>query len=946
MRRTPLGPVDEVALPFELLPVPGERSVVVLSRHAGERGGWARRLDGATGQFGVILPLEGRELLGVFDGRGATEPPLWLTSERGRLCVSTYAEGATAPSASACAAVAPHAVVRMGSRLALLELAPRPRATATATRPGAREDAAHSAPARPRELRVRWATPRGIDAETHATGLELDEPLAGLSLVGARARPGDAGVDVLFYDRIPAPASAQRDKLGWARLSAGSLGPNGAFILASRATVLEGEITYGGLRDHHDVRLAGHGASLAVGLDAKGACEARLALAPTAIAVIATSRLACAIEPDRLDGGAASPAVLARIFAENPRVSPTQPLTDRGLVAWAGDRAYFLTGGARLRSADRATGESRAEPAPLVGRRARLAWSSFAPDGEGLAFADNHLVHVAVDGRVTRTPVAALAPQVGFNRGRAARIGGSWWTADGDVLRLLPTVRSPPHLRGRANRDGTALVGGERGLFLELRGGFLWAHALDREGALTPLGEARSAVRAGFDACERRQGGALLAGVSADDPTRLVALALDRDGKASAPIGVSAAIAPGVLRVHLAPRPGGGAWLTLGDADSGTPQRVVWLDDDARPEGEAELPAAPERGSPAPCLDGRHAPRVPSPTPGALVALPGLAEADACLVGDVAWTGLAAARWFGSATRGLDAIPELGVARLPDTPDDSPRAAAPAAPPPLPASTASARPRCPGDMVSIAARFCIDRFEAHLVDAPTREALSPDYPLAPAHLARALSEWTTGRRRVGDVHAQALSLPFLPAVHASGHAEPLARSEQGARPSGYVSGVVAEAACLAAGKRLCTRDEHRLACRGEQDTAFPYGFSYIEGACNVFRAEHPAAKLHGNASVGHLDPRLNRVESRGEPLLRATGATRACRSVWGADAVYDLVGNLDEWVADRGGPSAFVGGFYARSTRAGCGATVSAHPRSYADYSTGVRCCSDATSGP
>ena len=58
---------------------------------------------------------------------------------------------------------------------------------------------------------------------------------------------------------------------------------------------------------------------------------------------------------------------------------------------------------------------------------------------------------------------------------------------------------------------------------------------------------------------------------------------------------------------------------------------------------------------------------------------------------------------------------------------------------------------------------------------------------------------------------------------------------------------------------------------------------------------------------------------------------------WGDDAVYDLVGNLDEWVDEPGG--AFAGGFYSRSTRAGCEAVVTAHPKGYLDYSTGVRCC-------
>jgi hypothetical protein len=59
--------------------------------------------------------------------------------------------------------------------------------------------------------------------------------------------------------------------------------------------------------------------------------------------------------------------------------------------------------------------------------------------------------------------------------------------------------------------------------------------------------------------------------------------------------------------------------------------------------------------------------------------------------------------------------------------------------------------------------------------------------------------------------------------------------------------------------------------------------------------------------------------------------------VWGNDAIYDMVGNLDEWVDD--GEGAFMGGFFARSTRLGCDARIAVHPKPYADYSLGVRCC-------
>ena len=130
------------------------------------------------------------------------------------------------------------------------------------------------------------------------------------------------------------------------------------------------------------------------------------------------------------------------------------------------------------------------------------------------------------------------------------------------------------------------------------------------------------------------------------------------------------------------------------------------------------------------------------------------------------------------------------------------------------------------------------------------------------------------------------------------------------------------------------------ACRGEKQTQFPYGNTYRQDVCNVFRDVHPATILHGVSSEGHSDPRLNRLSDGADrPLLLTTGAQSGCVSRWGDDAIYDMVGNLDEWVDDPDGT--FVGGFYARSTRNGCDARVRNHPVNYFDYSTGVRCCRD-----
>jgi hypothetical protein len=263
-----------------------------------------------------------------------------------------------------------------------------------------------------------------------------------------------------------------------------------------------------------------------------------------------------------------------------------------------------------------------------------------------------------------------------------------------------------------------------------------------------------------------------------------------------------------------------------------------------------------------------------------------------------------------------------------------------AAAPPAPQPTSRRALRCPRDMVLVKGSYCVDRYEAVLVDATSGQDLSPYYP--PMRKAAASMEtlWQEQRLTMGDEDAQQMPLPVLPAWEKTRDFAPKAVVKKGVVPQGYTSGDVAARACTAAGKRLCSLDEWRTACRGEDDRPFPYGDKYVDGRCNVFRETHPALVLHGNASIGHNDPRLNQVKSNGKPLLRRTGETATCYSRWGDDAIADMVGNLDEWVDDPHG--AFAGGFYSRSKKDGCASIVKAHPIDYWDYSTGVRCCADA----
>jgi len=240
-------------------------------------------------------------------------------------------------------------------------------------------------------------------------------------------------------------------------------------------------------------------------------------------------------------------------------------------------------------------------------------------------------------------------------------------------------------------------------------------------------------------------------------------------------------------------------------------------------------------------------------------------------------------------------------------------------------------------MVDVAGRFCVDRYEAQLVDEKSGREISPYYHPARAQTAREYGRWQKARLESEVALSREMPVPVPPSWQLSEEFSPKAEVRASVTPNGYVSGDAAARACAQAGKRLCTQEEWVTACRGEKNRKFPYGDKYEQGRCNVFRESHPALLLHGNPSINHLDPRLLKVKSNGKPLLRKTGETPDCKSEWGSDAIYDMVGNLDEWVDDPKGR--FSGGFFSRSTREGCDSSVTAHPRSYYDYSLGVRCC-------
>jgi sulfatase modifying factor 1 len=221
---------------------------------------------------------------------------------------------------------------------------------------------------------------------------------------------------------------------------------------------------------------------------------------------------------------------------------------------------------------------------------------------------------------------------------------------------------------------------------------------------------------------------------------------------------------------------------------------------------------------------------------------------------------------------------------------------------------------CPSDMVMIGRSYCIDVYEASLVQTAEdgTEKPFPYYQLVSS-----------------DTPVRAISVP-------------------GVFPQGYISGVQARDACEHSGKRLCKPDEWKNACMGPKKTIFPYGNTREVGRCNdngrsamhFFNAELddlPEHRWMWGYNGNMIDPRLNQLEG----TLTRSGERTGCTNEYG---VYDMVGNLHEWVDDPDGT--FQGGYYLDThlNGDGCFYRTTAHPMSHLDYSTGFRCCADVES--
>jgi formylglycine-generating enzyme required for sulfatase activity len=230
--------------------------------------------------------------------------------------------------------------------------------------------------------------------------------------------------------------------------------------------------------------------------------------------------------------------------------------------------------------------------------------------------------------------------------------------------------------------------------------------------------------------------------------------------------------------------------------------------------------------------------------------------------------------------------------------------------------------------MALVGNTCVDRYEAHLVVAKSDGSLRRH----PEH----------ERPREGTRYE--------------------ARSEPGVRPQSYISSLEAATACENAGKRLCSLIEWTRACRGPEDTTYPYGDSVQPKRCNTGQ-KHILAEVHGKDPMLWTYDHFNDPELIKQGALAPAGQFSECTNGYGT---FDMVGNLHEWTADRvdrslpskvplppkiaqtvrrkRGFGIFMGGFFSTFAQhgKGCEFITIAHEPKYHDYSTGFRCCKDA----
>jgi hypothetical protein len=175
-------------------------------------------------------------------------------------------------------------------------------------------------------------------------------------------------------------------------------------------------------------------------------------------------------------------------------------------------------------------------------------------------------------------------------------------------------------------------------------------------------------------------------------------------------------------------------------------------------------------------------------------------------------------------------------------------------------------------------------------------------------------------------------------------------NEQGGHPVWMLDWFKAQATCESKDKRLCWASEWTAACEGPEHTPLPYGWERDHDKCNMdnFYIDPAKPGPHVQFLFYWKDRDVAKRELARLDQSVPSGSMEQCRSGFG---VYDLPGNLDEWVVSDQPPrerSKFAGlkGGAWGHVRSQCRPMTYSHEPEFSYYFVGFRCCRDAPGQP
>ncbi len=226
---------------------------------------------------------------------------------------------------------------------------------------------------------------------------------------------------------------------------------------------------------------------------------------------------------------------------------------------------------------------------------------------------------------------------------------------------------------------------------------------------------------------------------------------------------------------------------------------------------------------------------------------------------------------------------------------------------------------CPADMVEVEGEYC------PAIEQPCLRQVDPKHP----ERDRCEAFGPTGRCLLPTVHKR---------ICIDRYEWP---NKAGTKPDLGMDWHHAGDMCRSAGKRLCTDTEWTLACEGQERLPYPYGYVRNAGACNIDRPY-----------IIPDDDKWANLRTRAEEIVRLdqrdpSGARESCISPYG---VYDMTGNVDEWVVNEAGHerekpyvSGLKGGYWG-PVRDRCRPMTTDHNQWHTGYQIGFRCCEDVPS--